>query len=607
MNTIPKLLVHQAQVHADAVAIRSKQLGIWRAFTWQQVLAEVETIACGFADLGVNKSDAIAIMGSNNPHIFNSITACQAVGAIPVPIYGNSVGEELAYMLNISGAQFAVAQDQQQVDALLALPGHALQQIIYISQRGLSVYPHSNMSSFEELKERGRRFHAQTPNFFAQAVESSDQETPGMVLFTSGVSGNPLAVQVKYKNMLHVATYIAKTDGITTADEVLSFMPISRATSLLFGYVMSHVTGLCVSCPENVETIMGNLCEINPTLLYGPPQVYKYIAASIYDRIDLADGLPRKLYDYYINNAIEKKRPMRGIGEVLVAGPIRDLYGLGKVRLLLSGGDLIPSQLFDFFRALDIKIRKIYGNTESFGCITLQAAEETTEDVGYAIEGMEIKISDEGEILCRGKNLVSSYLNNPQATQQAFDAQGWHRTGDVGVLEPSGLLHIYDRLNAVTVMPDKTKYMPKVIESSIKASPYVHEAFVGGGDTGELVAAVIISGDLVGKWAKNKKIRYAGYADLSRKKPVQDLIAEAIVSANATKAQNKQPSVRKFILFHRQLSFQAGEITLMSKLRRSFLQKSFGDIIQAAQSGKENIQFFDSMNKEQVLFNICQC
>lgn len=605
MDTLPKLLKHNAETRANQLGLRQKYLGIWEDYTWKDIGDLAELSAAGLLSYGVQENDVVAVIGSNSYALLSSLTACQSIRAIPLPIYSDLCGSELEHMLNLTQAKFAIVRDQQQVDALLELDGLAqpLKKIIYVSERSLKQYKMDNLSSFEALKEAGRNYlHAQ-PEAVQMRLNVTNPEDTAFIMFTSGVNVYPKAVKVSHRIALHVARSIVKSENITSQDRTLSFMPISTETSLMFGYAVPYVTGMSVGCPENTDTILTNLHELNPTVMCVSPKVYQYFAESIQTRIKVGSGVAKRLYDYYMNAAVKESRAVPFLGQVLVVNPILDLYGLGCLRIALVGEGPIDEGTHRFFRALGIGLRKIYGNAETMGYISKQTKSESVEDVGYIVEGMEVKIAENGEILCRGENVVDGFFNDDEATQKTFK-DGWHHTGDVGELKPNGLLIIHDRVDAV-VKTDKITYMPKMVEEQVKASLYIKDVFVDGGKTGKLVAVVVINKETVGQWADSHDVRYTGFADLATKKEVQQLIGEEIVRANNRLNSRMQPSVEHFILFHRLFTPSAGETTWMSKLRRPFLQSFFQELIVNMQHEAESVALYDPVNKSDVQYSVC--
>ncbi len=603
MDTLPKLLNYQAQTFGNRVALRTKDLGLWKSLTWRETLNEVQRFACGLAALGVVRGDTVAVIGDNSPRIFCTITACQSIGAIAVPIYDNLAGDELVKMLEKTAPRYVVAKDQQQVDVMLEMQsrGFPLEAVIYTVGRGMSGYDHKLVHDFEVIQERGDEYARSNSGFYAESMSVGGGDDPAMILFNSGVDEEPKPVVMWHRHIISVANYVADVEHVTEEDEILSFMPIFLPANLLCGYALSYVTGMCLSCPENSETVMENLREIGPSLLYAPPHVYKQIHASIRERIGLTRGLSRKLYDRYMGRAEQKKHSR--LGDILVMTPVRELYGLNYLRSAFTSGDAISTDVFRFFDALRVGLKQIYGTAETFGCITIQVEEQTEENVGRAIRGMEIKIADDGEIVCRGDNVFPGYYKDEQATAAVLDQDGWFHTGDIGTLSGNGELTVLDKMMALGKLRDGTAFMPKAIEKAIKESLYISEAFVSGDGEESLVAVVTIDRGTVSTWAEQRDIRYTSYADLALKPEVVELIRKQVAEANRRVAGG-QPAVKSFVIFHRQLSPQTGELTWTHKMRRKVMGEHFAGLLRALYDGRSEFEFDDPRSGSRINFQL---
>lgn len=610
MDTLPQLLDYQARTRGAKVAMRAKRLGLWKSLTWDEVLAEVRRFACGLVDAGVVKGDTVAVIGGNAPRIFCAITACQSVGAIPVPIYGNLAGEELAERLGKVAPRYVVAEDQQQVDAVLGLStGTSFKLVIYTVGRGMGGYDQGVVRDFEDVQRRGDEYLAAHPGFYTEAVKAVRSDDPALILFTSGVEEHPKPVVLSHRHVINVANDVAEAEKLTEADEVLSFMPIFLPTNLLCGYVLSHVTGMCLSCPESAETVMENLREMAPSVVYAPPHVYKQIRASVRERIELTRGFSKRLYERYMEKGKNAEKALQGkrslLGDVLVAAPVRELYGLNHLRVAFTGGDAISTDVFKFFDLLGVELKQIYGTTETLGFITMQIEERTEQNVGHAVRGMEVKIAPTGEVLCRGENVCTEYYKDEAATAAALDQDGWFHTGDVGTMSGDGELTVVDRLTAVGKLRDGSRFMPKRIEREIKESLYINEAFVTGDGEESLVAVVTIDGHTVGTWANHHDVRYTGYADLAAKPEVLALVRGEVEDANRRLAlAGDQPEIKRFLVFNRQLSPQSGELTWTHKMRRDVMKETFSDMLHALHGGRESFAFDDPRSGAQVNFQI---
>ena len=582
--------------------MRSKRLGRWESLSWNAARDEVQKFACGLADLGVTRGDTVAVIGGNAPRIFSAITACQCIGAIPAPIYGNLAGEELLHMLKTLACRYVVAEDQQQVDAVLEVQSSALpyEAIVYTASRGMSVYDRESIHDFGEVQKRGERYMAAHSSFYADEVAAGKPEDVAMILFTSGVAGHPKPAVLCHKHILTAARHVADLAGVNPHDEVLSFMPIFLPVNLLSGYVLSYMTGMRMNCPESGETVMDNLREISPSILYAPPHVYKQIYSGIRERMRVTDGLSRKLYGMFM----EKRVRWPVVGDILVKSPIREMYGFNRLRLALAGGDSINAEVLSFFNALGVDLRQVYGTAETFGCIAMQSRRGGSDDVGNTVGRMEVKVGSEGEIMSRGETVFSGYYRDEALTASVLDKDGWFHTGDIGSVSSDGKLTVADRLDAVGKLKAGTVFKPKAVEKEIKESIYVDNVFVSGDGEEFLAAIVTVDGGTVGAWADDRDIRYAGYADLASKPEVVKLIGQEVEDANLRLSDN-QPKVRNFLVFHRQFAPQTGELTWTYKIRRQVMQERFKSMLQALHGGQADFfEFDDSHSGGRINFQI---
>lgn len=605
MNTLPRLLQHQALRRPHKAAISIKDLGIWHDHTWSDVLADVRKIAGGLSKIGVAKGDMVAVIGNNTPDIYGSIMACQALGAVPALVYANIVGVDLEKLLSRIDVKYVVAEDQQQVDAVLEgrdnLPH--LQKIVYSTERGMAGYDAGVTFSLAKIKELGASWAEGEE--FQKSVDGVKPDDPAMVLFNSGLKGARQPAVLSHKNLIEVAKHIAKAGNITSDDVYLSFMPISLSTNVLCGHVMSLLTGFCLSCPESPDTVFLDLRDVSPSLMYGPEYIYKHIAAMIHDRMERAGGLAKFCYQRCMQGEGVKHRPL--FSEMLVHAPIRNCYGLNRMRWALIGQGAISESIPDFFRRIGINVCSIYGTAETSGCISVQSADGGGEriigDVGPPMEGMEVKIGEGGRILCRGDGLFSGYYNDKEATD-AVMRDGWFVTGDIGNVMSDGRIRVVDSETAVGHLSGGAEFHAGVIEGAIKASLYIRDAMVLGDGRDRLVACVTLEPDLVGTWADMRNLRYTGFSELASHRDVCNSLVRTEL-ANANKNMDpKQPKISSYIVLHRQFSAAVGELTWTHKANRSKLMQNMGSAFDTAFGGGGSAKFVDPLDHEDIELNV---
>ena len=603
METFPQLLIHRADVHADLPALRVKRLGLWNTYTWSDFARHVQSIASGLSAMGVQKGDKVIVVSDNTPEVMFMTSALQVCGAIPVPLNANASVRLLAHVITNLNIQYAYAHDQQQVDALLDAQEQSLKlkHIFYTHPRGLASYDQNLLQDIAKVRAHGDEYAASHPDAFKSAVNTTTPNDTAFVFLSSGTDAEPKLVPLSYANMLHIARYIAEVEQITEHDELLSFMPIAMPASFMYGQAVSLLCGFCVSYPESSETVLENLREIGPTLFFASAHVYKYITTLIHNRVTFAGKLTYKLYDRYYESARVGESSM--IGNLLITAPIKNVYGFSHLRIAATSGDAIGEKTFNSFRKLGIDIKQIYGCAETGGVIAMQTAEEKeAHSVGHSIDGSQIKISADGEILCKGPNVFKAYTDGTSAT---LDEDGWFHTGDLGAIKGKEL-YVKDRKELVKDLGGDKKLMPKILENAIKSSPYIQDAYVWATDDATVCALIVADEHTVGYWAEYHDVRYTGYRDLVSKKEVEELIASQIKEANASLTTDKRKvKLQRFVLLARGFSSGLGELTWTNKLCRHVIKENFATILNSLESGESMVKYDDPTMGAEVEYKVC--
>ena len=603
MDTFPRLLIHQAGIHAALPALRVKRLGLWNTYTWSDLARRVQGLANGLAEMGIKKGDKVIMVSDNTPEVVLISSALHVCGAIAVPLNANASEQLLRYIMKTLNIEYAYAHDQQQVDTMLAAQEQSvnLKKIFYTHSRGLASYDKNLLQDIEVVRARGDDYSATHQDAFKSAIAATKTDDTAFIFLSSGTSTHPKLVPLSYANMLHIAHYIAEVEQITEHDELLSFVPIAMPASFLYGQAISLLRGFCVSYPESSETVLENLREVGPTLLFASAHVYKYIATLIHNRITFAGKLTRNLYDRYYKDASVGETSL--IGKILVTAPIKNVYGFSHLRVAATSGDSISEKTFDSFRKLGIDIKQIYGCAETCGVIAMQTAEEKeAHSVGHVISGSEIKIAPDGEVLCKGPNVFKHYTDG---TSDTIDADGWFHSGDLGVMEGHEL-YIRDRKELVKDLGGGKKLMPKIIENEIKSSPYIQDAYVWV--TNEDVACALIVADehTVGYWAEYNDVRYTGFHDLVSQKEVEELIAAQLKDTNGVlKADKAQVQLQHFVLLKREFSIGLDELTWTNKLCRHVIEENFSTILNQANSTGSIIEYNDPITGAKADYKVC--
>jgi long-chain acyl-CoA synthetase len=604
LDTFPKLLHSHAKLRPDQDAIREKDLGIWQSWTWAEAAAEIRALACGLASLGLQRGDKLAIIGDNRPRLYWGMTAAQALGAVPVPLYQDAVADEMAYVLDNADVKMALVEDQEQVDKMLEVrdrcPG--VEHIIFDQTRGLRHYEYAFLHDFEKVQQAGVEFDHDHADFYDQQVAAGVGGDVSIMLYTSGTTGHPKGVVLSNDNVIITARNGIIREGLTSHEEVLAYLPMAWVGDNLFSYAQSYVAGFCVSCPEDATTAANDLREIGPTYYFAPPRVYENMLTQVMIRMEDAASIKRDVFHYFMEHARKvgvkildgkpvsfKDSLLYKLGNVLVYAPLKDVLGLKRIKLAYTAGEAIGPELFDFYRSLGINIKQLYGQTECMVLICVQPDGEVYPDtVGTPAIDVEIKIDDNGEIMYRSPGVFQSYYKNPESTASTKTEVGWVHTGDAGFFDDNnGHLKIIDRAKDVGKLNDGTLFAPKYIENKLKFFAFVKEAVVFGNDRDYSTAFINIDLDAVGNWAERRNMAYSGYIDLAGQDEIYQLIKESINKVNQDLAQDSRlgnSQVRRFLILHKELDADDGELTRTRKVRRNFVGERYDDLIDALYS-----------------------
>ena len=607
-ETFPRCLLDQVQRNGEKPAIREKYLGIWQTWTWREVSEEVRALACGLNAMGLKRGDKLALIGDNRPKLYWSMSAAQCLGAIPVPMYQDSVADELQFVVEHAEVRFAVAENQEQVDKLLEIKDRCpkLEYIIYCDTRGMRSYEQDFLVDFETVQQRGKEFDAANGDFFTTEIESGRSSDIACILYTSGTTGNPKGVVLSHESLIRTATNAANWDNMTAEGDVLAYLPMAWVGDNLFSYSESYIVGFCVNCPESAETVLNDMREVGPSYFFAPPRIFENLLTTVMIRMEDASALKHRMFHYFM--AVAKRictrildgesvsvgdRLLYTLGRLLVYGPLKDTLGFTRIRMAYTAGESISPELFDFYRSLGINLKQLYGQTEAAVLVTIQPDGEVRSDsVGVPAPDVEIEISDGGEVMYRSPGVFMEYYKNPEATEETKTAEGWVHTGDAGYFDKEGYLRIIDRAVDVGKLNDGSMYAPKYLENKLKFFPQIKEA-VTFGDQQDFVSAFInIDLEAVSNWAEKNDVTYASYHELAANDQVSSLIRDCVASVNqelAKEDQFKTSQIQRFVVLHKELDPDDGELTRTRKVRRKFVAEKYSTLVDALYSNQDNV------------------
>jgi long-chain acyl-CoA synthetase len=608
LDTLPKLLIHNAAAIGARPAMRHKDLGVWQAWTWQQVLEEVRAFSIGLAELGLKRGDKFTIIGSNRPRLYWAICAGQALGAVPVPVYADAVADEMAYVLAHAEVMLAVVEDQEQVDKVIAISDRLSQlgRVIYDEPRGLKDYDHGRLIAFTDVQDIGSKKLASDPECLHRweaGIAAGKGSDLSIILYTSGTTGRSKGVMLTYENTIISARNANAFDRLGQEEEVIAYLPLAWVGDYFFSYVQAYAAGYCVNCPETPDTVVQDRREIGTTYAFAPPRVYENVLTLTTVRMADAGPLKRRMFDFFLGVAGrwgekildgEKvplgARLLYGLGNLLVYGPLMNQFGLSRIRVAYTAGEAIGPEMFRFWRGMGLNLKQLYGQTEASIYITAQSDGEIFSDtVGKASPDVEVKISDSGEVLFRSPGVFAGYYKDPVKTAEVLTPDGWVHTGDAGFFDPkSGQLKIIDRAKDVGHLNDGTVFAPKYIENKLKFYPNIREAVALGAGRDFVCAMINIDLTAVGSWAERNNVVYGSYQELAGNPRVYEMIARHVEEVNRSLSEEEVMAgaqIRRFLILHKELDADDGELTRTQKLRRGHITERYAPLIEACYDG----------------------
>jgi long-chain acyl-CoA synthetase len=602
-TTLVRVMARNAEAFPDRVAMREKAKGIWQEITWRQLLDSLLAAAAGLEELGFRSGDTMLVLGDNRPRLYTGMLVAGALDGYAMPAYPDATLDEIRHFSEEANVRFALAEDQEQVDKILELraKGASIEFIIYDDGRGLRTYQQPGLIAWEALEAKGAARLAKDPALRDTLIARARPDGPAVFAHSSGSTGKPKGVVLSHRNFLTGVTNAFKAKAFDFGEIVLAYLPMAWVGDFAITMGAGIPLHFEINIPERQETVLHNLRETAPTFYLAAPRSWDNLLTTIQVRMEDSTWLKRKVYNYFMAAAIAaEKRKLEGgrpslrerllqpIGEALVFGPIKDQFGLTRLRQAYTGGEAMGEDTFIFYRALGIKLRQLYGQTETSAYNAMQSIDEVQlHTVGRPLPGVEMKISDAGEILVRSGSVFSGYFKQEAASAEAL-RDGWLHTGDAGYLEPDGHLVVLGRVSEVVHTAKGERYIPNYIENRLKFSPYIKDAAVLGRDRDRLSAIVCIDKDAVGLWAEQRGISYMSYADLAQNPKVNELISEAVKHVNRTLPDGLQ--LRQFVCLHKEFDADDGEITRTRKIRRNVVEDRYKPIIDAIYSHQPQVQ-----------------
>ncbi|MEO0327718.1 MAG: AMP-binding protein [Pseudomonadota bacterium] len=604
-NNFPAYLEFNAKRFSARPAFRHKDYGIWQTWTWAEVRDEICHYSMGLKALGLKKGDKVAIVGQNRPRLYWTFCAVQAVGGIPVPVYADSVAEEMSYVLEHAEVKITVCQNQEQVDKILSIEDQLkkLKHVVYDEPRGLRDYDMKNLHSIDAVQDMGKDLLAKDgKDSWAKGFENYTGSDIAVMLYTSGTTGRPKGVMLSYENLIKTSINANDFDSLKETEEILAYLPLAWVGDHVFSYTQAYVGGYCVCCPESPETADEDRREIAPTYFFAPPRVFETMLTAITVRMEDASGLKQKMFNYFMEHARKVGEPILNgesvgfwdklnykLGDFFVYGPLKNRMGLTRMKIGYTAGEAIGPEIFRFYRSLGLNLKQLYGQTEAAVYISAQPDGQIRADtVGKPSPDVEIEIAESGEVLYRSPGVFVGYYKNDKATKETKTKEGWVHTGDAGFIDNEGHLRIIDRAKDVGKLKDGSLFAPKYIENKLKFFPNIKEVVAFGDKRDKCCVFLNIDLTSVGNWAERNNVSYASYQELTQHPQVIEMMGEHVRQVNEDLSKEDMMAgsqIRRFLVLHKELDPDDGEMTRTMKVRRSFIGERYGELIEALYDG----------------------
>ncbi len=596
LDTFPKVLQHNAKHWPEQVAMREKEFGIWREFTWQDYENRVKWMALSLQDLGIGEQDVVGLLGDNRPEWVWGELAAHAIKGYSLGIYQDSMHEEVAYLINYAKAKVVIAEDEEQCDKLFELGDEipSVEYIIYCDPRGMRKYDDPRLIDVEQVYKKGQLIDKANPDKYLNMVAATKGSDLSILCTTSGTTSKPKLAQLHSGTFLdHCAAYL-RADPRSPGDNYVSVLPLPWIMEQVYVVGQALISRQIVNFVEEQETMMSDLREIGPNFVLLAPRVWENIVADVSAR--MMDSTPFKQKMYKLGMSLANKALDQGkrskLAEWILLRALRDRLGFSNLSSAATGGAAMGPDTFRYLQAIGVPLKQLYGQTEMCGAYTVHQADDVDYDsVGVAFDNADVKVINPdsngvGEIIAKSTGMFTGYLNN-QAAYDEDVQDGWMHTGDAGYFKDTGHLVVIDRLKDMSETSHGDRYSPQFIENKLKFSPFIAEAVVVGKGRPWLSAIICIRYAIVAKWAEQKGIAFTNYTNLSAQPEVYKAIREEVLKVNESLPDAQK--ISKFILLYKELDADDGELTRTRKVRRGVVAEKYGDIIETIYSAAPTV------------------
>ena len=593
-STVPARFKEAVDRWGDRTAMRKKEYGLWHDITWNQYFEMVRNAACALMSMGLEKGDCAAIIGDNCPEWVVADLGIQCCGAAAAGVYATNAWPQVEYVVSNSDAKFLFVENEEQLDKWLRFRDNTphLIKVIVWDTEGLRQFKDPLVMTFDELLEKGAEIANQNPGMLDERIALIEPEDLSVLIYTSGTTGPPKGAMLTHCNCLWMGEAITSENPMGAKDEIMSFLPLCHIFEQLFT-VLGHITvGHVVNFIESLETVTENMMEISPTVGHAVPRIWEKYYSAIMIRMSDATWFKRLVFGSAMN--IGRKRAsllmdfkpipvylkiLYQLSHFVVFRKLKERMGFDRMWVAYSGAAPISGDILHFFQSIGVNLVEGYGQTEGTGVTSVSRVGRVKfGKVGQPLNGCEVRIAEDGEILVKSPGVFKGYFKKPEATAETI-VDGWLHSGDVGEIDQDGYLKITDRKKDIIVTAGGKNITPQYIENKLKASIYINDAVVIGDRRKFLSCLIMIDEDNVVKYAQDHKVQFSTYKDLTQSEEIRKLITQEVKTVNETLSRVEQ--VKKFEILPKKLYEEDGEVTPTMKVKRKFINEAFSDLIES--------------------------
>ncbi|OGP52967.1 MAG: hypothetical protein A2Y65_05325 [Deltaproteobacteria bacterium RBG_13_52_11] len=604
-DTWPKVLTYNYDKYGSKRrAMRHKHYGIWQPYTWKDYYLNVKYLALGLLSLGFKPGDKVIIIGDNAPQWYYAELAAQAIHGVSVGVYSDLTPPEIQYIAKNAEARFAIVEDQEQADKLLQIKDELplLTKIIYWNYKGLIHAGDRALVGYRQALQQGEQYEKEHPGVFEQNVGTGKADDVCAIVYTSGTTGGrPKGAVHTYKTMRAGADFLLQLDPWYEHDNVVPTLPPAWMTEQWFAIGCHLLSASTLNFAEAPETQQRDAQEINPSIVFQGARRWGSQAAMVHARILAAHAIKRFAFRLFMpigykmaDVKFQKKKPsvflktLYALANIILLKPIRSKLGLSNARICYTLDSVLSPDAFRFYHALNLPLKSLYGTTEGGILAGARNDDICLDTVGPVVhKGIEVRITDKGELRYRQPGIFVGYYKDPDETAKVLKG-GWFCSGDSCFVREDGHLVFVDRVQDLVELASGDRLAPQLIESRLRFSPFIKDAWVLAGPKKVYPSAIIVMNyNTVSRWAGQRGVAYTNFAELSQRPEVYELLKQDIDKINSTLPPGSR--VEKYVILHKEFDPEEGELTRTRKLRRVFLKERYRALINAIYGNKTEV------------------